>query len=931
MAIQLRKTLVGAFMAFVCFNGYMVQCVLAQSDDSAPPAATASETKAGFGGALSKMFGGRPAATPSPAKPKQAKPEPASEKTPGFQGGLFRPFKAIRGLVGEETHPSVSEEDNPEQKFTPETKSKARAASKPYREPFTAPEARTAVKTIDEETIRTNSKTNFREPSQREATTTTDSTNGTAKRSASAGDVLQDPPSIVGTGIPNRIGSASRPSNGSIGSDVPSSGVASPGANASSRAKQLPQIVSPDNYRDRIPTDDQRTTAGNNASNRRTGESASTRNRDETIPTGQASGTRSNQASRYKAGTDDDLQLSPIQKKPLPSSANRTDRVENSGTTVPGYALPNSRYGTTTDSGFGSGQIAGSQTTRRAQTPAPNQQSNQQTGQLAGQTSNQQPAQIPTQGTPQIPPTGFGPLGGSASNALPSGTSAALTIGTGLANGTITVPPSSTNSSQQTPPTSKPAMARVNESRLEMGVPKVRLYVSGPPSVQVGKSLPYEVILRNEGTEVLSGVIVSMTVPATVKSSSLVATAGEYETEKDPTGAETILWHVTELQPSQSRIFRVGLEATRPEPFDMNLEWTLVPQTGQFKVDVQQPQLHLGIEGPTDTIYGKSEIYRMRIRNPGNAIAKDVEVKLTAEPYGSNQSKIGDIPAGGERLVEVELTFQKAGAISIVGEAISAISSVEAKSQIDVSVKQVELAAQWNTPPAQYLGSVMDYSLVVKNNSNIPAQNVVCVLTLPPSLKVSSTPPGCTVTKNEVRWTVPQLAAQTSNEQVFSLSATDIGTAPISCTVQSESGGATVAETTVSIESVTDLKLTVVDPVAPAPVGQDVVYDLVIANRGTRPATAVKLLAQFSSGIEPVRVEGATGQMMPGQVIFDPISVIGPGDQITLRVFAQATTAGVHRFRAELECEEGETQLIEEESTRYLATSRTDVNKSIRR
>jgi len=44
-------------------------------------------------------------------------------------------------------------------------------------------------------------------------------------------------------------------------------------------------------------------------------------------------------------------------------------------------------------------------------------------------------------------------------------------------------------------------------------------------------------------------------------------------------------------------------------------------------------------------------------------------------------------------------------------------------------------------------------------------------------------------------------------------------------------------------------------------------------------------------------------------------------------VVAQAAEAGVHRFRAELQCEDGETQLIEEESTRYLATSRSDSTK----
>ncbi len=48
------------------------------------------------------------------------------------------------------------------------------------------------------------------------------------------------------------------------------------------------------------------------------------------------------------------------------------------------------------------------------------------------------------------------------------------------------------------------------ETRLEMVVPKVKLFVSGPSSLQVGKVIPYEVLVRNEGSEMLSGVIVSV-------------------------------------------------------------------------------------------------------------------------------------------------------------------------------------------------------------------------------------------------------------------------------------------------------------------------------------------------------------------------------------------------------------------------------------
>jgi hypothetical protein len=185
-------------------------------------------------------------------------------------------------------------------------------------------------------------------------------------------------------------------------------------------------------------------------------------------------------------------------------------------------------------------------------------------------------------------------------------------------------------------------------------------------------------------------------------------------------------------------------------------------------------------------------------------------------------------------------------------------------------------------------------------------------------------PEGASLSGSEIRWSIPTIAASASSTFDFTFQAVEAGEIKLDSMIQSQGGGKATAEVAVKIESVSDLKLLVIDPIAPAPVGQDVVYDLTIVNRGSRTAKAVKLLAQFSHGIEPIRTEGGVAQVLPGQVVFEPIESIEPGQEVTLRVVALAAEPGMHRFRAELECEESETQLIQEETTRYLATSRSD-------
>ncbi len=126
------------------------------------------------------------------------------------------------------------------------------------------------------------------------------------------------------------------------------------------------------------------------------------------------------------------------------------------------------------------------------------------------------------------------------------------------------------------------------------------------------------------------------------------------------------------------------------------------------------------------------------------------------------------------------------------------------------------------------------------------------------------------------------------------------------------------ARSSVTIEAFADLKLLVNDPVAPAPVGAPVTYELTITNRGSRDANNVHMVAQFSEGIEPESASGWNHKVMPGQVRFEPIPQIGAGQSLTVKVIARAAVAGVHRFRAEVRCEDNEARLVEEESTRYL-------------
>jgi uncharacterized repeat protein (TIGR01451 family) len=107
------------------------------------------------------------------------------------------------------------------------------------------------------------------------------------------------------------------------------------------------------------------------------------------------------------------------------------------------------------------------------------------------------------------------------------------------------------------------------------------------------------------------------------------------------------------------------------------------------------------------------------------------------------------------------------------------------------------------------------------------------------------------------------------------------------------------------------------DPEGIIPVGDVAVYEIKIENRGQTAAHGVNVVAMFSEGIEPVQVEGGQHEIRDGRVSFRAIDALAAGGELTLKIHAKATSAGTHVFRAEVVCDDLETKLASEETTRF--------------
>src|SRR5690606_5812638 len=198
-------------------------------------------------------------------------------------------------------------------------------------------------------------------------------------------------------------------------------------------------------------------------------------------------------------------------------------------------------------------------------------------------------------------------------------------------------------------------------------------------------------------------------------------------------------------------------------------------------------------------------------------------------------------------------------------------------------------------------------------NGRAASESISGEIRLPAGMTYVGGLPEARVEGERLVWNIGNLPAGATKEFEFTCKMDQTGNHPLTVQCHGSAGGQASVEIETAVQAIADLKLVVIDPPAPAPVGTEVVYEIEINNRGSKAAEDVRVVAQFGNGIEPIRAEGHAGDVLTGQVLFQTIPQIAGGGQFKLKIVAKADRAGDHRFRAEVRS--GESVLIAEEAT----------------
>jgi hypothetical protein len=384
------------------------------------------------------------------------------------------------------------------------------------------------------------------------------------------------------------------------------------------------------------------------------------------------------------------------------------------------------------------------------------------------------------------------------------------------------------------------------------------------------------------------------------------------------------VWTIDRLPAGATERMFVRVKAARSGTYGLDVDWTLMPQKSVATVRVHEPKLGLTIDGPEEVVYGQSQTYRVRVLNPGDGTAANVVFTLSPNSATPQTQRIGDIPPGKEAQFEVELTAQDLGDLKIHGLAAGDLE-LRAEASKTIRVSAAKLEAMLTGPELKYQNTESMYNLQVENTGTATSEKILATLRLPVGAQYIGGIESAELRGSVLRWEIISLAPGATRNYQFRCNMSATGEHLFAFDCKGSAAGEADVSITTRVESIADLVLSISDPAAPAPIGTDVIYEIIVRNRGSKEATDVQAVAQFSHGIEPLRVEGQSGEVVTGQVLFDPIPRIGPGQEVRMRVVAQAERAGHHRFRTEVRS--GDTVLVAEEATHYMSPTSERVSR----
>jgi len=361
------------------------------------------------------------------------------------------------------------------------------------------------------------------------------------------------------------------------------------------------------------------------------------------------------------------------------------------------------------------------------------------------------------------------------------------------------------------------------------------------------------------------------------------------------TGEGTVMWDVGTLAPRETKTRTLTGTADAIGTINNCLTVSYNP-TLCLAVKAVQPELRITKEGPSAVLICQDINYTYRVSNVGTGAVAGVRIEdplpeglTTADGGKTFAANVGDLAAGQTRDVTAKLRATRVGEYN--SRAVARSGDLTAQSPaVTTAVREPALAVTVQGPEAQYVGQAVNYTVNVRNTSDVPAENTV--------VRLSAVGGNERVADRNIG-TIPP--GETRSFPVNIGAARGAGNTTLTATAEATCARPAAANASVAILTIPALQLECVDGQDPVVVGQNTTYTITVRNEGSGPDTNVTLRAVLPAELQFVRGGGASNVTAEGQnLTFAPVATLAPGAVATWTVEVKALRAGDVRFYTEM-------------------------------
>jgi uncharacterized repeat protein (TIGR01451 family) len=489
--------------------------------------------------------------------------------------------------------------------------------------------------------------------------------------------------------------------------------------------------------------------------------------------------------------------------------------------------------------------------------------------------------------------------------------------------------------------------------------PAVAIRVRVPASVNSGADITYRITVENLSRAAAHHVVVRNPLPANAQFVSAVPEP----TEKEP----QLRWQIGTLQALERKEITLVLKPTgRGEVMNIarvvfehgesvrtmvgNVPAAPVETTPMPRADdLGRPALRIRTRTPPQTMVEQGTVltYTVDVANTGTGTARNVVLESnfsdglkysTSRPAIPGEKpfqwRLGDIPAGQTRTVELTLLSPGLGSQAVKFEARDA-SGLKQEDLKTIIVGESKLDIVITGPATRLVNRPAEYLITVRNTGNVPATNVIVKSAVPEDAEFVDASRGGRLGEMQKRfntqaqreiasrdciWLLGTLMAQEKQTLRLVLRTPHVGGLHQWARVDADRGVTARGECyTTFTAGGSGVHVEIDESMDPVEVGGTCIYTVRVLNQGGDPANKIALTIEV-----PEQMKFVTVQKKPtdftvnerGMIIFQPLVSLAARAMQEYVIELQAVKPGDARFRVLLTTETVTKPLVAEESTR---------------